>query len=58
MVTNFAGGKDGLTATAKAQEQQQSNLIESDQGNAAVDVLKDEASLALEKLEDNSNSKS
>ena len=58
MVTNLAGGREGLTATATAQEQQQSHLIESDQGNAAVEALKDEASLALDKLEDNSNNKS
>jgi hypothetical protein len=52
------GGKEGLTATATANEQQQSHLIESDQGNAAVDALKEEGSLALKQLEENSNSKS
>jgi hypothetical protein len=46
----LSGGRDGLTAVTAGiliQEQQQSHLIESDQGNAAAEALREDSANAL-----------
>jgi hypothetical protein len=57
----LSGGREGLTAATAGiliQEQQQSHLIESDQGNAAAEALREDSANALKQLENKSSSKS
>jgi hypothetical protein len=59
-VAAFSVGREGLTAASgihiHIQEQQQSHLIESDQGNAAAEALKEDSANALKQLEGKSSS--
>jgi hypothetical protein len=58
VVASLSGVREGFTAAARIQiqDQQQSHLIESDQGNAAAEALKEDSANALKQLEDKSSS--
>ena len=60
MVASLSGVREGFTAAARIQiqDQQQSHLIESDQGNAAAEAFKEDPAMHLQQLEDKSSSKS